>query len=550
MSISLNLLTSAPTSPSNNPLPSPVSGPQPLPKSRRVGGPVPPSSIHPQRIELVCSYKPITKDPQNIPEDVSNPPPLISPLETILRAVLEKNPNYDFSRLDLIASRANLRKLFRLVSSSASRKKAPGELKFYVELIRSPVEIGRCAISDVAGTVLLSSGDLQEDDVAVTSDDAGEDHGVEFLEHHLEALNSDKSTECSENAKIVTYDFAGMRCMIKYPPTGKLPVTGSKQKDIQKQDGESEKCWRVRKRTKYRAINHVDEWRWKVHDGVSVDYKAHHNEDGSAVHDNVPGVIPSENADSSKDAEACMWQLEKLDQVVDLGSAMERIGMHSDVQYNNVAEIPQFKTPSFNGSQCNRQRGDSISSTSSAHSQASFRSMVSSRSSVSWGVGESSHQYHYHKKLQLLPTIAPTPPNEAESPIQYLGFDTPVSNIWYRANLASSFFDVDAVEPLDSHDDEQTHKDLGSEVVGKYRSTAQYRRVLQAWEKEHVENLKKLVDVLRKIRKAASKAGRCKVVIDSSGRIRAYRIKQSKEENEAEIGRVSILPSDLLAKWA
>ena len=536
-------------------------------------GSVPPStSIHPQRVELVCSYRPIPKALQSplgkspgmnfyrsrlnliFAEDALNPPSLISPLEPILRAVLEEDPNYDLSGLDFIASRTSLRKIFRLVSSSASWRKAPGELKFYVELIKPPrVQTGRCAVGDVTGTVLLSSSDLQDDDVDVTDDDTGDDHGAEFLEHYSETLNSDKSTECSENARILTYDLAGMRCMIKYPPTGKPEP---KQKNVQRQpDRESEKCWRIRQRTKIRAINHVDEWRRNVHDGVSVDCKPDHNEDRDTMHDNVPGMIAGSDVDISKGAEACIWKLEKHDQIVDLSNAMERVGMHSspkidrDVQYDNVAEIPRIKMTSFNESQCNRQRGDSISSTSSAHSQASFRSMVSSRSSVSWAVGESSHQYHSHKRLQHLPTIAPTPPNEAESPTHYLGFDTPVSNIWYLANLASSFFDVDVVEPLDSHEGERAHKDPGSDIVGRYRSTAQYRRVLQAWEKEHVENLKKLVDVLRKIRKAAGKAGRCKVVVDSSGKIRPYRVKQSKEEKEVEIGRVSILPPDLVAKW-
>lgn len=422
------------------------------------------------------------------------------------------------------------------------------ELKFYVELIRPPhVQTGHYAIGDVSGTVLLSSGDLQEDDVAVTGDDSGDDHGAEFLEHSAEILNSEKSTECSENTRIVTYDLAGMRCMIKYPPTGNLPETERKQKNIREQDGESEKCLRVRKRTKVRVINHVDEWRRNVHDRVSVDSKPYLNDDGGAMHNNILGMTAGDDADVSKDPEAFIWQLEKLDQVVDLSNAMECVGMHSNVQHD---EIPQIKMTSFDGSQNNRQRGDSISSTSSAHSQASFRSMVSSRSSISWGP-ESSHQYHYHKRLQLLPTIAPTPPNEAESLTQYLGFETLVCNMWYRANLASSFFDVDAVEPLDHdfHEGEQAHKGPGCEIAGKYRSTAQYRKVLQAWEKDHVENLRKLVAVLRKIRKAAGKAGRCKVVVDNSGRIRPYRVKESKGEKETEIGRVSILPPDLLAKW-
>ncbi|KAF8456583.1 hypothetical protein BGX38DRAFT_1162034 [Terfezia claveryi] len=549
MSIPLDLITSAQPPSSNSLLPLPASSLQPSFKSKGVRAPVPSSaSIHPQRVELVCSYKPTDKDVRNN-SDVSNRPLLISPLEPMIRAVLEKDPNYDLSGLDFMASRTSLRKLFRLVSGSGSRRKAPGELKFYVELIRPPhLQTGRYSIGDVAGTVLLSSGNLQEDDVAITGDDSGDDHGAEFLEHSAEILNSDKSTECSENTRIVTYDLAGMRCMIKYSPIGNLPATKLEQKNIQEQNGESEKCLRVRKRTKVRVINHVDEWRRNVHDRVSVDSKPYLNDDGNAVHDNVLGMTVSDDASISKDPEAYIWQLEKLDQVVDLSNAMERVGMHSDVQHD---EIPQIKMTSFDGSRYTRQRGDSISSTSSAHSQASFRSMVSSRSSVSWGPGESPLQYHYHKRLQLLPTIAPTPPTEAESLTQYLGFDTPVSNIWYRANLGSSFFDVDAVEPLDHnfHEGEQAHKGPGCEIVGKYRSTVQYRKVLQAWENDHVENLRKLVVVLRKIRKAAGKAGRCKVVVDNSGRIRPYRVKQSKGEKETEIGRVSILPPDLLAKW-
>jgi len=66
MSIPLNLITSTLASPSNSFLPSLASDLQPLFKSKRVRGPVPPSaSIHPQKVELVCSYKPIAKAVQN-----------------------------------------------------------------------------------------------------------------------------------------------------------------------------------------------------------------------------------------------------------------------------------------------------------------------------------------------------------------------------------------------------------------------------------------------------------------------------------------------------
>lgn len=513
------------------------------------GGPIPPpATLHPQNVELICRFEPQnTVPPRNSGEqddtiynsrqkpeltvtaepahDTGSTPPLFSPLEPMLRAVLQKNPDYRLSRLDLVASRMNLRNIFKLVSTPKSRRRIPAELKFYVELIR-PARTGadNSAIGDVTGTVLLSTGNLQDDDKETVEDDMKDDHGAEFLAYHAQILDSGDGIEPSNQAKIVSYDLAGIRCMVQYPPSSGSPSTQEKQKGAQEDDQENKKIVRVRKKTKIRAIN---DWMRKTSSAVDTQ--------DQDVEDNIPVKIAGDEAEVTKDVEA--WRKEQLDGLVDLRNALESVELHQNIPVLTQSE------------QINRQRGDSISSSSSEHSLSSSYSVGSSRSSVSHAQGDVSHYYHPHKKLQLLPTIAPTPPNEVASPTQQdLGFDTPLSNIWYRADHTAEFFETEAIEPTELWEGEG-ERDSHAGVVGMYRSTTKYRRVLQNWEREHLQNLWTLVEVLRNIRKAAGKAGRCKVVVESSGKVRAYRVKQSKEESEGKLGRVSILSPDLLDRW-
>ncbi|KAF8461247.1 hypothetical protein BDZ91DRAFT_737587 [Kalaharituber pfeilii] len=468
----------------------------------------------------------------------------------MLQAVVQSAPDFDLSNLDLITSRNNLQKIFHLISAAKSNDQSTlKELKFYVELIKpANKELTRYPVAEVSGTVLLYPANLQDNGMDENIDD---DHGTEFLIHH-NIISKSGSPLNSKEAKAIVYDFGGMKCMVQYPvqsmpsiPRGKQPVEREGVIDHAK------RCL-VKKKAKIRSAEEVDKWMENIQHKPSVE--AVHNDSifeaekstapVSAQEEDTKDVqITGDEEQVSQDVEA--WRLEQLDRLEDLQTTLERVSMHSFVP--DVHSTAQGSHDVENHS--SRERADSISSTSSAHSHASTRSMVSSRSSVSSAPSDIyAGHHHHHKKLHTLPPIAPTPPAEDVTK-QVLNFDTP-SSIWYNSHLSSSLFETEASDPYSLEACEEG-SDEHHASLGTYRSTAKYQRVMEAWEKEHVETVKTMVSVLRKIRKAVGKSGRCKIVIESSGKVRPFKVKKTPQEEKGEvgIGRSTVQPKELLNRW-
>ena len=465
---------------------------------------------------------------------MTDPKPFVSNIELMLQAVLKENATYDLSALDLVTSRTALRKLFRLLSTPN-----PEDLKFYVELIKpSQSELSRC-VADVAGTCIIYQGDLQDDDdIEDTGDDSRDDHGAELLEY-AGTLNLTSSHNTNNKAdpkwddtKVLVYDFAGMKCMVKYPPLLSGPGEGI-EKEFPANGTEDTRCWRVKKKKTVRSTSHVDEWMMKMQNKNTgaPQSETHHNYMASdCVNGKGETKMPGDNAGSEAN------EMERRDKLVELNHAMERVGLHR----HPIQVVPVGHHDSNSSDKQNtRPRADSSSSTSSAYSQGS----ISTRSTLSSTPTET-HQFYHYKKPRHIPCITAgfSPPEEEPFKL-FLGFDTPVLRIWYNGNLSSSFFNVEAVYP----NPEEPHCDSSSEVAGTYRSVTKYTCVLRQWEKDHIEALCRLVLVLRKIRKAAGKSGRCKVVVDKTGRVMACRVKRTQQEEEG--GRASILPAELVGKW-